>query len=139
MCGCVSLRPVKTRPLQVRSYDRVVFTWAVPMPRALPAILTHACSFGQQRWSHMCISGLLTGQSLFPASLNSLAYFIHVVPQLIFLKINLFIHLFILFLAALGLRCCTRAFCSCGERGLLFIVVRGLLIMVASLVAEHGL
>ena len=37
-----------------------------------------------------------------------------------------------LFLAALGLRCCARAFSSCGERGLLFIVVRGLLIAVAS-------
>ena len=40
--------------------------------------------------------------------------------------------LFILFLAALGLRCCARAFSSCGERGLLFIVVRTLLIAVAS-------
>ena len=30
-------------------------------------------------------------------------------------------------------------FCSCGERGLLFVAVRGLLIAVASLVAEHGL
>ena len=44
-----------------------------------------------------------------------------------------------LFLAALGLRCCARAFSSCGERGLLFIVVRGLLIVVASLVEEHGI
>ena len=44
-----------------------------------------------------------------------------------------------LFLAALGLRCCVRAFSSCGERGLLFVAVRGLLIAVASLVAEHGL
>ena len=44
-----------------------------------------------------------------------------------------------LFLAALGLRCCTWAFSSCGERGLLFVAVRGLLIAVASLVAEHGL
>ena len=44
-----------------------------------------------------------------------------------------------LFLAALGLRCCARAFSSCGERGLLFVAVRGLLIAVASLVAEHGL
>ena len=50
-----------------------------------------------------------------------------------------FIYFIYLFLAALGLRCCTRAFSSCGERGLLFIVVRGLLIAVASLVAEHGL
>ena len=50
-----------------------------------------------------------------------------------------FIFLFILFLAALGLRCCTRAFSSCGERGLLFIAVHGLLIAVASLIVEHGL
>ena len=50
-----------------------------------------------------------------------------------------FKNLFILFLAALDLRCCARAFSSCGERGLLFVVVRGLLIAVASLVAEHGL
>ena len=53
-------------------------------------------------------------------------------------KINLFI-LFYLFLAALGVRCCTQAFSSCGEQGLLFVAVRGLLIVVASLVAEHGL
>ena len=48
-----------------------------------------------------------------------------------------FINLF--FLAVLGLRCCARAFSSSGERGLLFVAVRGLLIAVASFVAEHGL
>ena len=42
-------------------------------------------------------------------------------------------------MAALGPRCCVRAFSSCGEWGPLFIVVRGPLIEVASLVAEHGL
>ena len=46
---------------------------------------------------------------------------------------------FNLFLAVLGLRCCAWAFSSCGERGLLFIAVRGLLTAVASLVAEHVL
>ena len=46
---------------------------------------------------------------------------------------------FFFFLAALGLRCCARAFSSCGERGLLFVAVRGLLIAVASFVAELGL
>ena len=46
---------------------------------------------------------------------------------------------FFLFLVVLGLHCCAWAFSSCGERGLLFIVVRGLLIAVASLVAEHRL
>ena len=44
-----------------------------------------------------------------------------------------------LFLAALGLCCCARAFSSCGEWGRLFTVVRGLLIAVSSLVVEHGL
>ena len=51
---------------------------------------------------------------------------------------NKFIY-FILFLAALGLHCCMRAFSSCGEWGLLFVAMRGLLIAVASLAAEHGL
>ena len=49
-----------------------------------------------------------------------------------------FIYLFYLFLAALGLCCCARAFSSCGMRGLLFVAVCGLLIAVAYLV-EHGL
>ena len=53
-----------------------------------------------------------------------------------FFFINLFIYLF---LAVLGLLCCTRACSSGGERGLLFVAVRGLLIAVASFVAEHGL
>ena len=51
-----------------------------------------------------------------------------------------FIYLFIyLFLAVLGLRFCARAFSSCGERGPLFIAVRGPLTVAASLVAEHRL
>ena len=50
-----------------------------------------------------------------------------------------FFFFFNLFLAVLGLRCCTQAFSSCGEQGLLFVAVRGLLIAVASLVVEHGL
>ena len=49
-----------------------------------------------------------------------------------------------LFLAVLGLRFCVRAFSSCGERGPLFIAVRGPLTVAASLVAaslvvEHRL
>ena len=60
-------------------------------------------------------------------SKDALFFFYH------FLKIYLF-------LAALGLCCCTtRAFSSCGEQGLLFVAVRGLLIVVASPNAEHGL
>ena len=45
----------------------------------------------------------------------------------------------VLFLAVLGLHCCARAFSSCSKRGLLFVVVCRLLVVVASLVAEHGL
>ena len=52
---------------------------------------------------------------------------------------NKFIYFIYLFLAALGLCCCTQAFSSCGEQGLLFVAVRGLLIAVASLVAENRL
>ena len=60
----------------------------------------------------------------------------------------IFFFLFHLFLAALGLHCCAQAFSSYRERGLLFIVVRGLLICGggaralgarASVVAARGL
>ena len=57
------------------------------------------------------------------------------IPKANPLKI-LFIYLF---LVTLGFRCCARAFSSCGQRGLLFVVVCGLLIALASFVAEHGL
>ena len=44
-----------------------------------------------------------------------------------------------LFLAVLGLRFCSRAFSSCGERGPLFIAVRRPLTIAASRVVEHRL
>ena len=59
-----------------------------------------------------------------------------VAPTNVWVFKNKFIYLF---LAALGLRCCAWAFSGCGERGLLFVAVGGLLIAVASLVVEHGL
>ena len=49
---------------------------------------------------------------------------------------NKFIYLF---LAVLSLRCCARAFSSCGRQGLFFVAVCRLLIAVASLVVEHRL
>ena len=51
-----------------------------------------------------------------------------------FLLLLLFIYLF---LAALDLHCCSRAFSGCGEQGLLFVVGRGLLIAMAFPVAQH--
>ena len=54
--------------------------------------------------------------------------------------IIIFFYKFIyLFLAMLGLRFCARAFSSSGERGPLFITVRGPLTVAAPPVAEHRL
>ena len=63
--------------------------------------------------------------------------YIYIYPKTSFLKLlNLFIYLF---LSVLSLHCCTWAFSSYGEQGVLFVAVCGLLVAVASLVAEHGL
>ena len=56
-----------------------------------------------------------------------------------FLIISTFNYYLFIFLAVLGLRFCARASSSCGERGPLFIAVRGPLTAAASLVAEHKL
>ena len=66
-------------------------------------------------------------------SLNCLKIFYIFIRKFFFYK---FIYLF---LAVLGLRFCARAFSSCGERGPLFIAVRGPLTIAASLVAGHRL
>ena len=67
-----------------------------------------------------------------------LAYLVllHFADTVFFLFLFFLIYLF---LAVLGLRFCARAFSSCGERGPLFIAVRGPLTVVASPVAEHRL
>ena len=57
----------------------------------------------------------------------------------LFFFFSKFIYFIYVFLAALGLHCCVWASSSCSGRGLLFVAVRRLLIVVASLVAEHGL
>ena len=82
-------------------------------------------------YNAVLVSGVQQSESVIHIHISTLFYFF-----ILFFK-NLYS--FIYFLAALGLRCCARAFSSCSERGLLFIVVCGLLIAVASLVAEHGL
>ena len=76
--------------------------------------------------------------SLLPIfNIRSSVCFLLICGWFFFFRINFF---FInLFLAALCLHCCTQSFSSCCERGLLFVAVRGLLIVVASLVVEHGL
>ena len=75
----------------------------------------------------MCSSDLMEGPGIDPERNHSPLEFSYCLFYLF------------LYLAALGLRCCMRAFSSCSKWGLLFIAVRRLLIAVASLVAEHGL
>ena len=65
-----------------------------------------------------------------------LLYHVSLIHWFFYIPIHLFIYLF---MATLGLRCCSRAFSSCSKRGLLFVVVHGLLTAVASLAVEHGL
>ena len=72
-------------------------------------------------------------------SLMDRAYTFIYLCFLFFKHLKKFIYLIYLFLAALGFRCCARAFSSCRERRPLFVAVRGLLIAVASPVAEQGL
>ena len=62
----------------------------------------------------------------------------HSILVCVFLFIYFF-KLIYLFMAVLGLRFCARVFSSCGERGPLFIAVRGPLTIAASLVVEHRL
>ena len=77
---------------------------------------------------------------MFSLFLLSKHYILAIFYLYIYFFIYLLIYLFLLFfLAVLCLHCCVRAFSSCGEHGLLFVAVRRLLIVVASLVVEHGL
>ena len=69
--------------------------------------------------------------------IGNMWYIVHLVVFWdFFFFFNLFIYLFV---DVLGLSFCARAFSSCGERGPLFIAVRGPLTIAASLVAEHKL
>ena len=64
--------------------------------------------------------------------------FIRIISGVIYFKYFLS-YLFYLVLSALGLRCCTWAFPSCGEWGPLLVAVHGSLIAGASPVEKHGL
>ena len=76
----------------------------------------------------------------FPGNAQSLSNFPHICSCFLgFFFLFFFFSYLFLFLAVLCLHCCAWAFSSCGEQGLLFIVVSGLLIAVASLVVERGL
>ena len=69
------------------------------------------------------------------AGILLLFFYVESDPFFFFLPIFNFIFIY-LFLVALGLHCCVWAFSTCGKRGLLFVVVRRLLVAVAFLVVE---
>ena len=92
---------------------------------------------------------MFSSKSLIVSGLTfrSLIHFEFIFSNLFFLKVeqpkcpstDKWIFYFLFFLAVLGLRFCARAFSSCGKQGPLFIVVRGPLTVVVSLVVEHRL
>ena len=54
------------------------------------------------------------------------------------MTLRFFFYLNFLFLAVLGLHCFARAFSSCGEQGLVFVVVLGLLTALLLLLESTG-
>ena len=63
--------------------------------------------------------------------------FVHTVSFLIFFN-SFYLKLIYLFLAVLGLHCCSRASSSCYKRGLLFVVVHGPVPVLVSLAADRA-
>ena len=60
--------------------------------------------------------------STLPAAATSSSLVSLLIITFVTLFLNNFIYFIYLFLAVLGLRCCTWTFSSCGEWGLLFVV-----------------
>ena len=65
--------------------------------------------------------------------------FLEILIGFLFLFFKKNISFYFLLLAELGLRCSMWAFSSCGKWAYPLVAVCGLLLVVASLVAEHGL
>ena len=68
-----------------------------------------------------------------------IAFFFFKGTLFLFIYLSIYLFIYYYFGAALGLRCCSQGFSSCGKWGLLFIAACGLLIAVDSPAAEHGL
>ena len=64
---------------------------------------------------------------------------VHIPKKIFFFNVVYFICLFVYFWLHWVFVAAHRAFSSCGERRLLITAVRRLLVVVASLVKEHGL
>ena len=83
----------------------------------------------------ICVSRYIsppTPNSLALGGINPLNFF--TLFQILFVSF-----FFFFFLVTLALHCCLQAFFSCHKQGLLPVAVHRLLIVLASLIAEHGL
>ena len=99
------------------------------------------CGRGDGHW---CVQMAYWWQCVWTAYLNvsSLLFSENCIRRqlcLVCLEEIFFFLIFKFFLSALGLCCHAWAFSSCSELGLLFVEVSRLIIVVASLIAEHGL
>ena len=107
-------------PPRLREKGEAALLWAPPPAR--PPL-----SAGQGGQPGLRLSGLSFPSQHWPVSLPiSHSFLLTFVP--FFKKKNLFIYLF--YFCLCWVCCCAWAFSSCGERGLLFVAVRGLLIAV---------
>ena len=90
-------------------------------------------------WGTSKLFSTVAAQIYIPTNSVQGFHFLHILANTFICVLFLFVCFNYLFLAVLGLRFCARAFSSCGERGPLFIAVRGPFTVAASLVAEHRL
>ena len=72
-------------------------------------------------------------------SLRVILYFFNLVMHFGLSCLEVIFKFVCLLTSALGLRCCVWAFSGCGERGCSLLVVRRLLTVLASPLAEHRL
>ena len=121
---CTRRLPLRTLPWPPAAFRTVTLPGPALRPGSCPPALAASDRPGSLRPPRLCMSSFLLGTGFL--ALRSLCL---TDSSLGFFKIFFLSFL----LAALVLRCCTRAFSSCGERGLLFVAVHGLLIAVASL------
>ena len=118
-----------------------VLATVTPMISSVGHLLLSLCCVvaGTFRTSSPCLKKLGTQGSQLGTIAGRDLFFVFCFFKFYYLFIYLKILFIYLFLAALGPPCCARAFSSCSEWGLLFVAVRRLLIVVASLVVEHRL
>ena len=139
MESCSWVGNLNTIKIQIIPYDRQAPRWPPVTPTSWyshPCIVLSHTEPGWSMWPPVC--GRRDGVPLLRLRGKDCGFcLVHPLSSLLPHFILFF--LFFIFLAVLVFVAACRLFLSCGERGLLFVAVHGLLIAVASLAAEHGL